>query len=231
MQETRVQVPPAQPPITIELPGGRVIRAGETRAGGGSPSAIYEAFRNQRRELRDQLEVLEDQRENISEELQQPMVSGANQKGLETRLAAVDQRIAETEKALAEADASVARSAAVPGAVMPPPPQPQRQGPPEEFFVLTGIFMIIVILPLTIAYARRIWRRGAAAVSAIPQEIYDRFNRIDQAVDSVAIEVERIGEGQRFLTRTIADQRALGAGPAERIESAERERMQQHKGS
>jgi hypothetical protein len=216
--------PPQGPQVFIQVPGGGpLIRS-------GSPSAVYEGFRNQRRELADQLERLEDQRENISRELQEPMVTGVNQKGLEQRLAGVDLRIAETEKALAEAEAAVARSAAVPGAVQPPPPPRPRDGPPEEFFVLAGIFMFIVVLPLTIAYARRIWRRGAAVVSAIPQEIYDRFNRIDQAIDSVAIEVERIGEGQRFLTRVYAEQqRALGAGPAERVEIPERERLQQRK--
>jgi hypothetical protein len=229
MQGTPVRpVEPAQPTPPIEVirtPGGVQI----IRPGGSSPTAVWEAFRNQRRELQDQLENLGDQRQEISRQLREPMVSGVDQKGLETRLTAIDARIAETEKALAEADAAVARSAAVPGAVPPPTPPPRREGPPEEAFVLAGLFMFIVILPLTIAYARRIWRRGAAAVSTIPKDIYDRFNRIDQAVDSVAIEVERIGEGQRFLTRTLAEQHALGAGPAERVDVADRERAAQRK--
>jgi hypothetical protein len=80
---------------------------------------------------------------------------------------------------------------------------------------------------LSIAYARRIWRKSVGAVSALPQEIYDRFNRLDQAIDSVAIEVERVGENQRYLTKVYADQRAIGAGPAERVESVERERERQ----
>jgi hypothetical protein len=88
--------------------------------------------------------------------------------------------------------------------------------------------MFVVALPLTIAYARRIWRRSVGTISALPQEIYDRFNRLDQAVDAIAIEVERVGEGQRYLTRVHADQqRALGAGPAERVEAIDRERERQ----
>jgi hypothetical protein len=228
-----VQQPPPTPPIP---PTPEVLQIRPAQGGGvqvssssGSPSATYEAFRHQRSELRNQLEHLEDQRDNIAEELRRPTTIDVDRKGLETRITSIDQRIAETEKQIADADASVARAAAVPGAVVPPPPRVER-GPPEEFFVLTGLFMFIVILPLTIAYARRIWRRGAAVVSAIPQEIYDRFNRLDQAVDSVAIEVERIGEGQRFMTRTFAEQRGLGAGPAEHIEAAERERERQRRG-
>ena len=74
--------------------------------------------------------------------------------------------------------------------------------------------------------------RSAVAISKMPQEIYDRFARVDQSLDAIAIEVERIGEGQRFLTRMQAEQqRALGAGPAERIEAADREKERQRRGS
>ena len=87
------------------------------------------------------------------------------------------------------------------------------------------VLSFVVVLPLTIAYARRIWRRGAQVVTAIPQDIYDRFNRVDQAIDSIAVEVERVGEGQRYLTRVLAEQqRGLGAGPAERVEARQGER-------
>ena len=191
-----------------------------------SPTAVYEAMRQQRNELRNQLERLEEQREDVTDELRSPNVEGADQKGLESRLASIDARIVAVETQLAEADGAVARAAAIPGAVQPPPPPPPERGPPEEVFVLASIFMFVVVLPLTIAYARRIWRRGAAAVAAIPQDIYDRFNRLDQAVDSIAIEVERIGEGQRFLTR-LQSERGLGAGAAERIEVREREPQRQ----
>lgn len=213
-----------QPPVVVQnLPGG-----GVSIARSGSPAATYEALRQQRSELRDQLERLEDQRESLSDDLRSrgPNISSVDQKGVEQRITTVDARITEVEKQLAVADEAVARAAAIPGAVQRPPPPPRREGPPEEFYVLAGLFMFIVILPLTIAYARRIWRRGAAAVASIPQEIYDRFNRLDQAVDSVAIEVERIGEGQRFLTRTYTElQRGLGAGAAERVEVGGRERV------
>lgn len=206
--------------------GGQVVVGPGLFGARGSPTAVYEAMRQQRNELQDQLERLEDQRENISEELRSPGVVDRDKQGLESRLASVDARIVSVEQQLAQADAAVARAAAIPGAVQPPPPPPRRLGPPEEVFVLAGIFMFVVVLPLVIAYARRIWRRGAATVAAIPQEIYERFSRLDQAIDSVAIEVERIGEGQRFLTRLHAE-RGLGPGAAERIDLPEREPLRQ----
>ena len=205
---------------------GQIVVTPGAFGGRGSPTAVYEAMRQQREELENQLERLEDQREEISDQLRTPNVEGADQRGLEARLATLDGRIASVEQQLADADAAVARAAAIPGAVQPPPPPPRRQGPPEEVFVLAGIFMFVVVLPLVIAYARRIWRRGAATVAAIPQDIYERFARLDQAIDSVAIEVERIGEGQRFLTR-LHSERGLGAGAAERIDIPEREPQRQ----
>jgi hypothetical protein len=61
-------------------------------------------------------------------------------------------------------------------------------------------------------------------VAAIPGDIAERFTRLEQAVESVAIEVERISEGQRFVTRLMTDgragdaQAALGAGAAQPVE-------------
>jgi hypothetical protein len=169
-----------------------------------SPTAVYQGFVAQRSELRDQLEGLQDQRRELSRQLQDPMVTGADRAGLEGHIAELDARISAIDKQIAAADAEVAKAAAVPGAVVPDPPY-VRQGPPEEVFVLSGIFIVVVLFPLTIAYARRLGRRGAVAVSAIPHELMDRLTRLDQAVDSIAVEVERIGEGQRFVTRVLAE--------------------------
>lgn len=216
MKATTPQAPtPPQGPVIV---GPQVVR--------GSPNAVYQAFRNQREELGNQVDRLEDQRRDLSEQLRNPTINDMDKKGVETRIAQIDQRILGLEKQIEAADGAVSNAAAVPGAVIPPPPY-VRSGPPEEVFVLSGIFMLVVLLPISIAYARRIWRRGAAAVMAIPQEIYDRFARVDQSLDAIAIEVERIGEGQRFLTRLHTEKQALGAGPAERIEAAARERERQ----
>ena len=38
----------------------------------------------------------------------------------------------------------------------------------------------------------------------------DRLRRIEQAVESIAIEVERISEGQRFTTKLFSDRAASG---------------------
>ena len=72
------------------------------------------------------------------------------------------------------------------------------------FFAM--IAFIIVGLPLVRAFARRI-DKGTQAPPAIPREVRDQLQQISQSVDAIAIEVERISEGQRFTTKMLADKR------------------------
>jgi prefoldin subunit 5 len=214
-------IAPPGAPIPILVPGGP----------GVSASAIYEALRNQRSELANQLENLEDKRRDLSQRLEEPTISSADKKGLEQRITEIDGRISTLDKSIADAEAQIARAAAVPGAVVPPKPIP-REGPPEEAFVLGGMFIIIVLLPLSIAMARRIWRRGVATITKLPAELAERLTRIEQGMDAVAMEVERIGEGQRYMSRLFAEDgsmRAIGAGAAEPVEVKAREAEGQYR--
>src|SRR2546423_1439046 len=56
--------------------------------------------------------------------------------------------------------------------------------------------------------ARRMDKRGAVAPGA-DADTRNRLERIEQAIDAIAVEVERISEGQRFTTKVISDLRAL----------------------
>ena len=49
---------------------------------------------------------------------------------------------------------------------------------------------------------RRIQLGDEELSSAPSRELADRLTRLEQAIDAVAIEVERVGEWQRFLTRS-----------------------------
>jgi hypothetical protein len=193
------------------------------RRGALSPASIYQGFVAQRDELGGQLEKLQETRNSLSEKVTDPMVRGLDRTGLESRITALDARIAQVDKAIAQADASVASAAATPGAMALRDQErannQSHDGPPEAPFFIGGLFIVAVLLPISLAFARRIWRRGTAAVANLPDELLERMSRLEQAVESIAIEVERIGEGQRFMTRVFTDAngRALGAGPAEPV--------------
>ena len=66
----------------------------------------------------------------------------------------------------------------------------------------------------------RTWRRrGTASAARLGPEDSGRIDALQRAVDVIAVEVERISEGQRFVTRLLSegDHRALGGGAAEPI--------------
>jgi hypothetical protein len=83
---------------------------------------------------------------------------------------------------------------------------------------IAGMLFIIVLaigVPLVRAYIRRQDRRALA-----PQpdpEATLRLERIETAIDAMSVEVERIAEGQRFVTRLLAERQperaAIPSGP------------------
>jgi hypothetical protein len=77
---------------------------------------------------------------------------------------------------------------------------------PAMFF--TTVIVLSIGVPLVRAFVRRSDRAGLLPAS--DPMVGDRLERIEHAIDAMAVEVERIAEGQRFVTRLLADQ------PAER---------------
>ncbi|MDQ6738202.1 MAG: hypothetical protein M3Z30_10955 [Gemmatimonadota bacterium] len=85
------------------------------------------------------------------------------------------------------------------------------------FVALAAIFGIG--LPLARAYARRM-DRGMAPPRVLPSaDASDaRMERVERSVEAIALEVERIAEGQRFLTRLLSEPDRVR--PTERIAPA-----------
>lgn len=91
--------------------------------------------------------------------------------------------------------------------------------PPQAVEMAMAFFFTMVVivigLPIARAFARRMDRRAGPA--QIPPEITAQLGQLSQAVDAIAVEVERISEGQRYTTRLLSEQRdparhALPAG-------------------
>ncbi|MDB4890716.1 MAG: hypothetical protein JWL61_2571 [Gemmatimonadetes bacterium] len=77
---------------------------------------------------------------------------------------------------------------------------------------VSSIPIIAIGLPLARAYAARLGRMPMTPT--IPLEVAARLERMEQAIDSIAVEVERISEGQRFTTKLLAERTAPLAVPA-----------------
>lgn len=131
-----------------------------------------------------------------------------------------DARVELKEQIRAAIDA--AREATQQGAPLPPFAFRTGRGvpynndiPPQvpEILGIMGITLVccVVGFPIARALARWIDRRGTTPPAA-SREVVTRLEAIEQAVESVAVEVERISEGQRFTTRVLSE-RAHEASP------------------
>jgi hypothetical protein len=77
--------------------------------------------------------------------------------------------------------------------------------------VHVGLALLGAYLAWRVSRGRAAPRTDAASATA-PSEFAARLRGLEQSVDAVAVEVERIGEGQRFVTRLFAERSAQGAG-------------------
>jgi hypothetical protein len=198
--------PPAPPTFSVVQGGGGVIEL----PGRVLTSRDLQTLRARRSELSNQLNSATGRRDELSAAIRK--AEGVDRAGLEKRLELLDTRILQLEsdiaangRLLASAPASFAGNFSTTQPTMPLGLNPGQ---------VTGIAIvgtIFVLFPLAIALARTIWKRGSRpAPSPVSTETAQRMERLEQAVDAIAIEVERISEGQRFVTRLLTE----GSAPA-----------------
>jgi len=206
--------PPAPAPVT-EL-GPNQVFVGSLPGGAMSRQDVAN-LRARRSEISDQLESAASRRRELAEQLRR--ADGANKAGLESRLGVLDQRIVRLES---ELDATGQLLTSPEAARMMAGTKPARDfDPPVRFrdidpepILIT--FTLFVLSPIALAMSRLIWKRASRVGSMAPAITGDssqRLERIEQAMDAIAIEVERVSEGQRFVTRLLSERGggALGA--------------------
>lgn len=170
-------------------------------------------LQNRRSELSRQLSSASSRRSDVVRQMGRN-VNG--REGLEARLKVLDERIVQLEQDIAQNGQLLA--SAPPNLVEETTPPSMLGGGAGRPLNMNGIsiaFIVAVLFPLTVAFSIRMLRRASRAVAAFPSAVVDRIARIENAVDTIALEVERISEGQRFVTRLMSETHQLGAGAAE----------------
>ena len=78
--------------------------------------------------------------------------------------------------------------------------------PGESVGIVAIVFGTIgaIGFPLARAFARRI-EGSRSAASPISPDVSERLDRIERAVESVALEVERIAESNRFVAKLLSE--------------------------
>jgi len=217
--------PPARGRATVTLPDGPLPLE-------GLPKNAQElrGLRERRDILRDQLERATNRRGQLVGQLENADRQGLAPEarvGIQQRLDLLDARILQlerdqmlTERLISNAPAGVIAAAST--------EEPRDRGPQvdEDEAVASafaafgfGIVLTLVISRLRRRFARR--RAGVLGKTAAAPTDDPRIERLTQAVDAIAEEVERIGEGQRFVTQLLA-QRPAEPAAALRVGEAER---------
>ena len=159
--------------------------------------------------------------------------TGADREGLERRLRLLDDRIVQLEADLAYTGRLLYSEPVGAAQTLVPPPDFSRGNGPNET-AIGVVFTLFVMFPIALAFARMLWKRTTGQAVARPSlESTQRLERVEQAIDSIAVEVERISEGQRFVTRILTEgpaQSALTAGRAEAIGTQRREAVKVPRG-
>jgi len=191
--------PPPGPPIGADVPGmGPVIPMSRDQV---------RALDRRGSELSTQLNSAEGRRDDLVEQLAET-TDPAVRAGLESRIAVLDERLVSLEKDIASNGVAKASLEARMGTLAP-------EAPPSGIPEWVGPLAFFTMMPIMLAAVRLLWKRGnRPPVVPITPQAEARFNELEQAIDSVAVEIERVAEGQRFVTKLLRDGQPLPDFPA-----------------
>ena len=212
IQDVRViQVPPPasaapQAPAAPAAPGTAVAPS--------LPGAPLDLSRFTAPQLRRMLEELRSQRADIAGRRSSiagtyESATGANREGIGQRLLTIDNHIVQYEQDILRVGRELAikssGSAGTEQQQMRIPPQYVHEDDVAGFVFGTFLTTGLVTVLLTRWFTRR--RSGRGPQASQPQMIQsnERLERIEQAVDTIALEMERVSENQRFMTRLMTE--------------------------
>ena len=88
---------------------------------------------------------------------------------------------------------------------------------PEIIVPLGGMTMVVAIAvgrPLVSAWAKKL--ENESKRPALSPDVADRLEHMENAIDAIAVEIERISEGQRFTTKLLAESKEPASLPPQK---------------
>jgi hypothetical protein len=174
-----------------------------------APTHDYNVLKAREKELKSQLEDVQDRRNELVQQGQD--ANGAARTGIESRVAVLDQRLANIESDLTLVGRDFAATAP---ASMGVETRTIYRGFDEDDMMGDGFsgagIMLALFIPFLYRSFRRRRRASNPAASQIPVVGGERIERMEQAIDSIAIEIERVSENQRFMTRLMTETQLAG---------------------
>lgn len=170
----------------------------------------YLKLQARREILSDQLDRLSERRDDLARNVTDRQ--GADREGVEARIKLLDTQIQQTETEIASVTKEVA-TAATPSVADHVITRWRGYGDEDLVgagFVGAGIMFALFIPLLVRVFRRRRWVPGGSTTTSSPAIGNERIERMEMAIDSIAVEMERVSENQRFMTRLMTETQLAG---------------------
>ncbi len=167
------------------------------------------ALKARRSELSDQLQSVDGRRSKLLSQLRTTQDQTAI-KGLEDRLALLDKRQLQLESDLAATGQQLSSTSA--GLTAAAGLSSFNGLGSGQVVAISIVGMIFVLTPLAVGAMKILIRRSnrPPVPPAALTETAQRLERLESAVDTIAVEIERISEGQRFVTKLLSEGQSPG---------------------
>lgn len=185
------------------------------------PSTIPEVadLVRQRRELSEQLSSVSERRSELATQLGAEPAGSSTRAGIEARIKVLDDRILQIETDLALAGRRIATAPGDLIAIAERDNRPQQSDGDFEEGLFVGWFTLLGLVAVVYAWKRFRRRKAPARQTAMPTESSERMERLERGMEAIAIEIERVSEGQRFVTKLLSESAPVGV--SHRIHQAE----------
>jgi len=206
--ETQQPAPAGRtPPVAPKAPTAPASSTGNPLDG-----LNYAQLKTRQSELQDQRQALVNRRASLARDYER--AGGANREGIGARLAAMDRSLAQFEADLSAVGLAMVPTRTTEVPFLPPiNPRPRNRAGPEMFLMSVAVFAatMLIAVPTAVRRAKRSWLRESAGGTTNSVGVGNgRLDRIEQAVDTIAVEIERISENQRFMTRLMTETQLAG---------------------
>lgn len=211
--QTSQEAAPAAPSTPVEI---KIVGADGATHTIAIPKTAAEVadLRAQRDELSSQLESASGRRDALVAELSGAPTPAARV-GLEERIRVLDKRIVQLETDIGTTGQQLASA---PAWLLQTRPPQGYTGDEEVESMVAGIAGTLFVVGVIYAFRRfrsRRRRKSQPAQPVLAGESAERLERLERGMESIAIEIERISEGQRFVTKLMSEQKE----PVSRIAS------------
>ena len=203
----------ATPRIDVRIPTVRVFTDDGSQV--ITPPTSHDemmALIAQRQALTAQVDRISERRDGIVEQLRSAPEPA--QAGMQAELKLLDQQVIQAQTDLANVERAISQTTN-PSLISMAGERDEPSIDNSSFAdgVAAGGFSVLFFMSALLVFLRRRWRKGGTRQPLMLSADSERLQRLEQGMDTMAVEIERISEGQRFVTRLMTESRGAESTP------------------